>query len=177
MGYDDLNNYAKEIADYERKFRESEAKRTVLECEVAARGYEIEAMYNSLLEQEKIHIEYINLLQQVVDHIPMPIFWKGLDGVCLGCNKSCEQTIGLTKAEIVGKTVFDIFESEYAKIYDNADMETVRFGHYSYSTEFKRIDGTITKAIFHMRIYHNCSGERSGIIVFAHTPCDGKLCP
>lgn len=88
MGYDDLNNYAKEIADYERKFRESEAKRTVLECEVAARGYEIEAMYNSLLEQEKIHIEHINLLQQVVDHIPMPIFWKGLDGVCLGCNKS-----------------------------------------------------------------------------------------
>lgn len=177
MGLDELNEYAKEIADHERRFRESEAKRVMLECEVAARGYEIEAMYNSLLEQEKVHIEEINLLQQIVDHIPMPIFWKDLGGICQGCNKACEMALGITKSDIVGKTVFDIFEPEYADIYNNADMETIKLGTYTYTSTFKKTDGSITPAVFHMRVFFNCSGERGGIIVFAHTPCDGRLCP
>ena len=80
MSAQNLKEYAKEIADYERKLSEKTARVIGLECEVAARGYEVEAMYNSLLEQEKIHIGTINLLQQIIDHIPMPIFWKNMNG-------------------------------------------------------------------------------------------------
>ena len=177
MGLEELNEYAREIAEQEKRFRESEVKRVMLECEVAARGYEVEAMYQSLLEQEKIHIEEINLLQQIVDHIPMPIFWKDMNGVCQGCNIACEIALGITKDNIIGKTVFDIFEPSFADIYNNADMETVKYGKYAYSSTFKRLDGSITPAVFHMRVFFNCSGERGGIIVFAHTPCDGRLCP
>ena len=73
MGLEELNEYAREIAEQEKRFRESEVKRVMLECEVAARGYEVEAMYQSLLEQEKIHIEEINLLQQIVyNHLYLP---------------------------------------------------------------------------------------------------------
>lgn len=177
MGLEELNEYAREIANTEKRFRQSEARRVALECEVAARGIEVEAMYNSLLEQEKIHIEKINLLQQIVDHIPMPIFWKDLNGVCQGCNKACESALGMDKSEIIGKTVFDMFEPAYADIYNNADMETIKFEKYTYATTFKRTDGVITQAVFHMKVYYDCAGECNGIIVFAHTPCDGRLCP
>lgn len=177
MALEDLQSMATEIATYEKKFRESEARRVMLECEVAARGYEIEAMYNSLLEQEKIHIEEINLLQQIVDHIPMPIFWKDMGGKCLGCNKACEDALGLTKSDIIGKTVFELFDIGYADIYNNADMETIKYGKYIYTTVFKSVDGSLETAVFYMTIFHDCSGNKAGIIVFAHTRCDGSLCP
>lgn len=177
MTISDLQEMATEITTYEKKFRESEARRVMLECEVAARGYEIEAMYNSLLEQEKIHIEEINLLQQIVDHIPMPIFWKDMSGKCLGCNKACEDALGLTKSNIIGKTVFDLFDIGCADIYNNADMETIKYGKYTYTTVFKSVDGSLETAVFYMTIFYNCDGDKAGIIVFAHTRCDGNLCP
>lgn len=177
MAIEDLKELASEIAEYERRFREAEAKRVGLECEVAARGYEVEAMYNTLLEQEKVHVETINLLQQIVDHIPMPVFWKDLDGVCKGCNYACEVTLEKQKHEIVGKTVFDLFKSEYADVYSDADMKTLRDGKYTYSAEFEKRDGTRVMALFHMRTYRDTAGDIKGIIVFAHTPCDGRLCP
>jgi len=70
-----------------------------------------------------------------------------------------------------------MFEPAFADIYNNADLSTIKYGKYSYSLTFKKTDGLITAAIFHMRIFFNCSGDRGGIIVFAHTPCDGRLCP
>lgn len=177
MALEDLQEMASEIAMYEKKFRESEARRVMLECEVAARGYEVEAMYESLLEQERVHIEQINLLQQIVDHIPMPIFWKDMDGICRGCNTACEEVLKLTKYDIIGKTVFDIFEPSYAEIYHNADGFVIKYGKYTYSTVFKSVDGSIQTAIFYMKVYKNCAGDDTGIIVFAHTRCDGSLCP
>jgi len=177
MGLDDLRKFAAEVVDYEKKFTEARAKMAGLECEIAARGYEVEAMYQSLLEQEKVHIETIELLQQIINHIPMPIFWKDKDRVCLGCNIACERALGLSRENIVGKTVFDMFDKQYAEIYDQADTQTFANGKYTYIGEFKRLDGSVVNAVFHMCAYYTIVGEEAGIIVFAHTPCDGRLCP
>lgn len=177
MGTQELIDYAKEIAEYERKLGEIRARKQVLECEVAARGYEVEAMYESLLAQEKIHIGTINLLQQIIDHIPMPIFWKNMNGQVVGCNHACETVLNLSKSEIINKTVFDLFDPDFANQYNDADMQTYRDGVYTYKCTFKKINGDIVPAIFHMRVYFDCNNERAGIIIFAHTPCNGRLCP
>ncbi len=119
----DLQSMAAEIAQYEKRFRESEARRVMIECEVAARGYEVEAMYQSLLEQEKIHMETINMFQQIVDHIPMPIFWKDLDGKYLGCNTAFEKETGFSIEQVKGRTSRDIYGDDFTRTSDTPGLE------------------------------------------------------
>lgn len=183
---------AAEIVEYEKKFRASESKRVMLECDVAARGYEIEAMYDSLLIQERIHVEAINLLQQIVDHIPMPIFWKDLDGKYLGCNKSYETETGFTKEAVIGKKSDMLYQEDWidgidipdefqglsiGEMFNRSDEITKREGVHTYKLGFRLRTGGYIPAIFYKRLCYDIEGNPSGIIVFAHTKCDGSLCP
>lgn len=187
----DLQSMAAEIAQYEKRFRESEARRVMIECEVAARGYEVEAMYQSLFEQEKIHMETINMFQQIVDHIPMPIFWKDLDGKYLGCNTAFEKETGFSIEQVKGRTSRDIYGDDFTRTSDTPGLEgltgpelfectdafTKAKGSCIYRTSIKIQDGSYIPAIFHKRLYYDLNNVPVGIIVFAHTRCDGSLCP
>ena len=62
-----------------------------------------------------------HFLQVVIDAIPTPIFSKDARGFYLGCNKSYEEYIGLTKDRLVGKTVYDIAPKDLADAYRIAD--------------------------------------------------------
>lgn len=191
MALEDLQTMAAEIATYEKRFRESEAKRVMLECDVAVRGYEVEAMYQSLLEQEKVHMETINMFQQIVDHIPMPIFWKDLDGKYLGCNKSYERETGFSIEKVRGRTSHEIYDDDFAgpsdypglegitgpELFDRTDKIVVENGFISYRTSIKFVNQSYVPAIFYKCLYYDLNNNPVGIITFAHTRCDGSLCP
>ena len=50
------------------------------------------------------------MLQLIMDTIPMSVFWKDKDSVYLGCNKTFIRECGLeTIEQVVGKTPFDLF--------------------------------------------------------------------
>ena len=182
---------AVEIAQYEKRFRESEARRVMIECEVAARGYEVEAMYQSLLEQEKIHMETINMFQQIVDHIPMPIFWKDMDGKHLGCNTAFERETGLSISHIRGKVSHDIYDDDFTgpsdvpglegltgpELFDRTDDFVKAKGEFVYKTTIKTRNKSYVPAIVYKCMYYDLDNNPVGIIVFAHTRCDGSLCP
>jgi PAS domain-containing protein len=182
---------ASEIAQYEKRFRESEARRVMIECEVAARGYEVEAMYQSLLDQEKVHMETINMFQQIVDHIPMPIFWKDLDGKYLGCNKSYEQESGFTIDVVKGKDSSEIYPDDFTDVSDYPGLEGLSGpalfnraddfvkskGYFVYKTRIKFSGGDYVPTIFYKCLYYDLNNNPVGIISFAHTRCDGSLCP
>jgi len=48
------------------------------------------------------------LLQNVINAIPTPVFYKDTDGIYLGCNVAFEEFIGLSREQIVGKSVYDV---------------------------------------------------------------------
>ena len=49
------------------------------------------------------------MLAQILDTIPQSVFWKGLDGRYLGCNKPFSKAAGIEDpAEVIGKTDFDL---------------------------------------------------------------------
>lgn len=191
MALKDLTDMATEIASYEKRFRESEARRVMLECDVAVRGYEVEAMYQSLLEQEKVHMETINMFQQIVDHIPMPIFWKDLGGRYLGCNKSYESETGFSIESVKNKTSHEIYDPKFTTESDCPGLEGLRGpelfsrtdeivrmkGSIIYRTKIRGASGEYIPAIFYKCLYHDLDDNPVGIITFAHTRCDGSLCP
>ena len=43
----------------------------------------------------------------LIDAMPLPAFYKNFEGEYLGCNTAFAEFFGLSKAEIMGKTVFD----------------------------------------------------------------------
>lgn len=103
-------------------------------------------------------------LQTTLDTLPSPIFIKDREGRYIACNKAFENYIGLTRAKIIGATVYDISPPELAAIYEKADRELMqRGGTQSYETNVCYADGTFHDVVFHKSVYLNAAGESDGI--------------
>ena len=66
-------------------------------------------------------IKNANFKETLLESIPNPVYYKDRNGVYLGCNKAFEEFIGLSKQQIIGKTVHDVFPSEWANKYSQMD--------------------------------------------------------
>ena len=67
-----------------------------------------------------------DFLQQLIDAIPTPIFYKDVDGRYTGCNRAFESDTGISRADIVGKTVFEVGPPDLAQIYHEQDLSLLR---------------------------------------------------
>ena len=69
------------------------------------------------------------MLQLILDTIPTRVFWKDLNSVFLGCNRSFAQDVGLENPEdIRGKDDFMLGTREHAESYQADDREIMRSG-------------------------------------------------
>ncbi len=69
------------------------------------------------------------MLQEVLDTIPVRVFWKGLNSEYLGCNKLFARDAGLNNSrEIIGKTDDHLGWARYAKIYKAEDRKVMELG-------------------------------------------------
>lgn len=59
----------------------------------------------------------------LLETIPIPVFYKDTAGRYLGFNKAFEDFFGMTKDQMIGKSVFDIVPPELARIYYTKDIE------------------------------------------------------
>ncbi len=66
------------------------------------------------------------MLQLIMDTIPLSVFWKDQDSIYLGCNKAFARECGLSSAEeVIGKTPFDLFDSEAAEAMAGHDRQMI----------------------------------------------------
>ena len=69
------------------------------------------------------------LLQKVLDTIPMPIFWKDLHSIFLGCNQVFAKEAGISSPEqLIGKDDHSTPSSEQTEKYRADDSEIMRSG-------------------------------------------------
>ena len=69
------------------------------------------------------------MLQLVMDNIPMLAFWKDSNLVYLGCNQAFAEQVGLSSpAEIVGKNDFDFPWKEHAQRHLDDDKRVIETG-------------------------------------------------
>jgi PAS domain S-box-containing protein len=69
------------------------------------------------------------MLQSVLDTIPVRVFWKNLDSNYLGCNRSFALDAGLQSPEqIVGRNDFEMGWAEQAELYRSDDRVVMKTG-------------------------------------------------
>lgn len=68
------------------------------------------------------------LLRCIIDTIGDLIYLKDQNGVYRGCNKASEMFVGLTEAEQIGKTDFDLLERDLAKAVQETDRKILASG-------------------------------------------------
>lgn len=107
---------------------------------------------------------HLFFLQQLIDAIPSPIFYKNARGLYQGCNKAFEAFTGLSKEEIIGKTVYDIAPKDLAEKYHEMDAALLRKpGVQVYETSVLYADGTRHDVIFNKTAYLNPDGTVAGL--------------
>lgn len=106
-----------------------------------------------------------NLLQNIIDSIPAPIFFKDKMGIYQGCNNAFERHIGFAKEQIVGHSVFAVANKDNAKVYHDADMALLNQGASQvYESNVESADGRKSTVLFHKSVYFEPDGSQGGIV-------------
>lgn len=111
-------------------------------------------------------VESLNFQEQMLESLPIPVFYKDVAYIYKGCNNSFTKFLGLNKQEIIGKTVHDISPQDLASIYHEKDAELI--GHpgvqrYEFEVNSKSY-GANRQVIFHKATFLKSDGRVGGII-------------
>lgn len=105
-------------------------------------------------------------LETIIDSIPIPVFYKDIDGRYLGCNKAFSDFLGKPKNEIVGKTVHDMGPKEIADKYQEKDEELFNNPGRPQVYEWKVMtrDGELRCVIFSKSTFTDPEDNVAGLI-------------
>jgi len=128
-------------------------------------GEALQSMANSLHKREINLNEQLHFLQQMLDSIPIPVYYKDTDGLYLGCNASFEKFIGLPRRDIVGKTVYDVAPKERADKHHEADAALLCHpGVQTYEARGIYNDGDYHDVIFNKATFVDADECVAGIV-------------
>jgi len=115
--------------------------------------------------REKMAREDALHLQSIVDAVPVPLFYKDLEGRYIGCNRAFEEVLGKERGEIVGRTVYDVAPSDLATIYHKADLDLIASqGKQVYETKVLFGDGIRHDILFHKAVFRDRAGGVCGMV-------------
>jgi PAS domain S-box-containing protein len=136
---------------------------------------EVEDLRRRIAELEKSKTEHkraeevvqknLRFLQQLMDAIPTPIFYKDTEGIYRGGNKELERLWGLPLDQIIGKTVYEISPPDLAEIYERADKELFNNpGAQRYETSLSSSNGIRHNVIFNKATFTDGESKVAGLI-------------
>ena len=103
--------------------------------------------------------------QQLIDTLPVPVFFKDPEGSYLGCNKAYVGFFNRGKDEIIGKSFYEIAPRELADIYQEKDLALLSNpGAQIYESSFRDADGSVHNVVFHKATFYKPDGSVGGII-------------
>jgi PAS domain S-box-containing protein len=109
--------------------------------------------------------EQLNFMQQLLDSIPIPVYYKDVDGVYLGCNAGFETLIGVPRSDILGKTVYEVAQKERADLHHEADSALLRHpGVQMYEVSGIYSDGDLHNVIFNKATFVDVNNRVAGIV-------------
>lgn len=105
--------------------------------------------FDQLKRSEQDLRERSDFLNTLLETISNPVFYKDTQGRYTGCNKAFEDFIGCSRADIIGKTVYDLAPKDIANRYYEKDAELFKKpGKQRYEWKVKRYDGVLRDVIF-----------------------------
>ncbi|SDO89749.1 PAS domain S-box-containing protein/diguanylate cyclase (GGDEF) domain-containing protein [Rhodoferax sp. OV413] len=102
-------------------------------------------------------------LRASLDNLPAPIFIKNAAGVYTEANQSFVDFLGLSREQIIGKTVYDVAPPELAAVYADADQRLLASGaRQIYDTQVRWADGGLREVTFYKAVFHGMDGAPAG---------------
>jgi len=124
--------------------------------------------FNDITERKRAqHLteENLRFYESLLDTIPVPVFYKDKERRYKECNAAFESLLGLSRSQIIGRTVFEISPQELADKYSAADDQVFADKvSQVYDSQVRSVDGTLHDVIFRKAPYFDRKGEIDGLI-------------
>ena len=106
-------------------------------------------------------------MQELIEVLPNPIYFKDTDGRYLGVNKAWEIFFGRSRDAFIGKTVFDLYPDNpdiAAKLHADDRVVWEQAESKSYETTVTTRDGRSHDAVYYKAIFTHADGRVAGLI-------------
>ena len=111
------------------------------------------------------NIDDPDFYQKIFDTLPIPIYYRDVEGIYQICNKAHEDFIGKPRVQIIGKSVYEIHTKQMADIYIQKDKELLANPNIQvYETQITQKDGTKLDVVMNKAVIRNNQSKVTGII-------------
>ena len=129
-------------------------------------GVHVVTDITQLRQAEQVARERSHFFEELLEAIPAPVHNTDVTFHYVACNQAYAQALGLSKEEVIGKTVYDIHPVEVAKRYDASDKELLANPDQPVELLFetRAPDGTARYLMTHKAVYSDVTGKPAGIV-------------
>jgi len=112
----------------------------------------------------KLH-QQNEFLQQLIDTIPSPVYFKDTTGRFQGCNREYERISGLKREHIIGRTASDFCDARDSELFTQKDDELFKNpGIQVFETKLRSRGFNGRDVIFYKATYTDTAGAVAGLI-------------
>jgi PAS domain S-box-containing protein len=109
----------------------------------------------------------LRFAREMIEVLPVPVFFKARDGKYLGVNKTWEQFFGIARDEFVGKEVHDLYPQSPAVADKHYSMDQALWenpGSQSYEIPIVTRDGRLRHTIYYKATFRREDGGVAGLV-------------
>jgi PAS domain S-box-containing protein/putative nucleotidyltransferase with HDIG domain len=119
-----------------------------------------------LKRAEQAAAERSHFLEQLLESIPVPVYYKDADLHYLGCNQAFAQSVDHPREEILGKTVYEVYGAELARHFDETDRRTLGCPGSPQQDEAELLapDRSSRSVLSHKAVFSDVNGKPAGIV-------------
>ena len=110
--------------------------------------------------------EQLRVAQDLIEVLPIPVFFKGRDGRYIGVNRAWEDFFGIPRASIIGSLVADLYPQDPAVAQKHMAMDEAlwaRPGSQSYEIPIATRDGFVRHCLYYKATFPQ-HGEVAGLV-------------
>jgi len=109
--------------------------------------------------------EQIHLVNELLDRIPVPVFFKDCRRVYLGCNRAFEQFSRLSRNQIIGHTVSEVWPAQFAARYDAIERQVLSSGGTHRDEMDYPVEGGAARSLIFNRVpFYGTDGAIKGLV-------------
>src|SRR6185312_5244841 len=109
----------------------------------------------------------LHVAQELIEVLPIPVFFKARDGRYLGVNRAWEDFFGFQRSEVVGGAVTDIYPASPQVAARHQAMDEDLWsnpGRQSYEIQLVMRDGRVRHTIYYKATFQGPDGGVAGLI-------------
>lgn len=117
------------------------------------------------VQASKLLRDQREFMSTLIESLPIPVFYKDVQGVYVGCNKAFEEMVQRKREDVIGRDVFAMAPQDVAERYSAMDrLLFAQPGTQRYEWVIRRPDGSMRNVIFNKATYQRADGSVAGLV-------------